>query len=88
MQIEFDPAKNEANHAKHGLYLSDAASFDWATAMCRTDDRINYNEVRITCVGYIETRLHVIVYTQRGQSLRVISLRKANQREVREYAKA
>lgn len=51
MQIEFDSSKNVSNHAKHGIYLSDATSFEWPTTMCRCDDRCSYNEERITCVG-------------------------------------
>lgn len=86
MKIEFDPAKNESNYAKHSVFLSDAEKFEWDTAMCATDDRMDYKETRISCIGYIGLRLYVIVYTQRGTALRVISLRKANFREVKRYA--
>ncbi|NLY65596.1 MAG: BrnT family toxin [Alcaligenaceae bacterium] len=86
MRIQFDPAKNESNYTKHGVFLTVAEKFEWDTALCASDDRIDYKETRISCIGYIGQRLYVIVYTERGTSLRVISLRKANLREVKRYA--
>lgn len=61
------------------------ASFAWDTAAGILDDR--YEEPRWIAIGLIGTRLHVAVYTVRSGVIRVISLRKANRREERGYAK-
>ena len=47
--------------------------------------RKSYGELRHVAIGYIHGRLHVLVFTKRGQTVRVISLRKANKREERAY---
>ncbi|WP_340162633.1 BrnT family toxin [Neorhizobium sp. SOG26] len=49
------------------------------------DDRIDYGEVRYLTVGMLEQRMVVLVWTPRGQDLRMISMRKANDREQRAY---
>jgi uncharacterized protein len=85
MDIEFDPAKDAKNIADHGVSLAAAAEFEWETAFEREDDRFDYGEVRIVALGLIGSRLHVLVYTVRGEVLRAISLRKANDREVKFY---
>lgn len=54
--------------------------------MIERSDR--YQEVRYIATGYIGQRLHRVVYTARGESIRIISLRKANPREMRRYAEA
>ena len=60
--------------------------FEWATALIERSDR--YEEVRYIATGYIGQRLHRVVYTTRDESTRIISLRKANPREMRRYADA
>lgn len=52
------------------------------------DDREDYSEVRMIGFAYIGTRLYCVVYTDRGDVRRVISLRKANRREEKRYATA
>lgn len=47
MRIEFDPAKDAANFAKHGISLALAAELDWQAALIWVDDRFEYNEVRM-----------------------------------------
>jgi len=49
------------------------------------DARHDYGEVRYRLMGKIEERLYVVVYTLRPDAIRIISARKANQREVRHY---
>ncbi len=88
MQIEFDPAKNERNIRERGLSFERAADFDFETALYLEDDRYDYGEQRIRAIGYIEQQLHALVYTVRGETLRVISLRRANRRELRSYEEA
>ena len=85
MQIEFDPVKDLANLAKHGVSLTLAELLDWDELRVRTDERTSYSEVRM--IGYTTqgTRLYCVVFTDRGSMRRIISLRKANDREVRRY---
>ena len=87
MRYEFDPAKDESNLDKHGLSLADAHGFEWDAAVVQEDTRKQYAEPRFQAIGYIDERLHVIVFCLRADSVRVISLRKANKREENRYAK-
>jgi len=86
MNYEFDPAKNESNFDKHGLMLSDAEYFEWDTSIVCEDMRKQYSESRFQVTGYIGERLHVMVFCFRADAVRVISLRKANPKEVKSYA--
>lgn len=88
IQITYDQAKDRANQAKHGVSLADAQAFEWDDALSREDDRQAYGEERMSAIGYIGKRLHVAIYTDRGNIRRIISLRKANKREERQYAEA
>ena len=80
---EWDEAKRRANRAKHRLDFTAIEGFDWDTAVVEPSYR--NNELRLVAIGYIEARLHVVVYTWRGDNRRIISLRKANHREERNY---
>ena len=86
MNYEFDPAKDGSNVDKHGLSLEDAEDFEWESAVVSEDTRQQYAEHRFQATGYIGERLHVMVYCLRADTVRVISLRKANPREVKNYA--
>ena len=88
MHYEFDPVKDDSNFKKHGLRLSDAESFDWETAWVLEDGRQAYAERRYEAKGYVGERLCVMVFCLRANAVRVISLRKANLREVKSYAEA
>lgn len=87
MEIEFDPAKDERNIAKHGISLRAAEGFDWDTAFEREDDRFDYGEIRFVALGLIGDRLHVLVFTEGSheEAIRVISLRQAEKHEARFY---
>ena len=54
----------------------------------KLDERYSYGEDRYQITGMIEGRLFVVVFTIRGQTIRIISARKANQREVINYEKS
>ncbi len=88
MIITFDPAKDESNLAKHGVSLAESAMVEWETLYAFEDDRKEYGEVRVRGYAYIGLRLYCVVYVDRDNARRIISLRKANQREVQYYAKA
>jgi uncharacterized protein len=85
LAISYDPAKNERNIAERGISFELAAEFDWASALIAEDLREDYGESRYQAIGFIGTRLHVLVFTPRATSVHVISLRKANQREAGMY---
>jgi len=87
MDVEFDPAKNAKNVAKHGVSLQAAEGFDWETALEREDDRFDYGEVRFVAIGLIGSRLHVLVFAEGSHehAVRVISLRPAEKHEARFY---
>ena len=84
---EWDPEKAIANLAKHGVAFETAAAFDWANALIEEDNRFDYEEPRFYALAEVEGRLHAMIFTRRGQSVRVISFRKANDRERRRYEK-
>ena len=88
VNISFDPAKDAANRAKHGVSLAEAADIEWDTVWSWPDLRRLYGEPRLAGIGYIGLRLYLVVFTDRGDVRRIISLRKANAREVARYAKA
>ena len=85
MQITFDPDKDAANVAKHAVSLAVAKELEWDTLQCKEDSRRNYGETRMAGYAFIGERLYGVVYVVRGDVYRVISLRKANQREVKNY---
>ena len=88
MDIEFDPAKNECNIRERGLSFERVAEFDFAGATVSQDARKPYPEVRYVALGMLDARLHVLCFTTVAGGVRVISFRKANAREVREYEEA
>jgi uncharacterized DUF497 family protein len=87
VEIEFDPDKDQSNRDKHGVSLADAERMDLDAASVVADERRAYGEVRRQAYGLIDGRLHVLVFTMRGEAMRVISLRKANRREVSRYGR-
>ena len=88
MEFEWDEAKDVENRAKHGLSLADAAGLDWQGADIVVDARANYAEIRQIAYGNLACRLHTCVFTAREGGRRIISLRKSNQREIRDHGKA
>ena len=87
MQITFDPAKNERNIADRNLSFALVEQLDWVTALIEEDTRKAYGERRFFALGYMGDRLHAVVFTPRAGKPHVISLRKANSREVKRYEK-
>lgn len=81
----FDPAKDTANTAKHGISLMRASELDLASAIVRPDVRRDDGEPRWLAYGILDNRLHVLVFAMRDGSVRPISLRKANARERKRY---
>lgn len=88
VQITYDPAKDARNVSERGLSFDLARDFDWSTALVLEDQRHDYGERRFQALGFIGERLHMLVFTPRGDAVHVISFRKANKREVKSYEQA
>lgn len=85
MHIEFDVNKNDTNIRDRSLAFGRATDFDFDSAIIKRDVRKTYHEVRYVTVVFLDARLHVLCFTPIDGGIRVISFRKANQREVRDY---
>ena len=85
MKYVFDPDKDAGNRAKHGVSLRLSEVLFAEPHILVTDDRFDYGEARTLAFGRIGGRLFVCVFADRDAERRVISLRKANSREVRRY---
>jgi uncharacterized DUF497 family protein len=85
VKITYDPAKNTANIERRNLPFDLIEELDWSTAVIVEDTRRDYGEPRYRAFGYIGNRLYAAVFTPRSDALHVISLRKANSREVKHH---
>jgi len=85
MGYEWDEKKCESNIEVHGVGFAAASDFEWNSARTLQDTRREYSETRFISYAPINGRLHVMVWTVREKNVRVISLRKANEREVARY---
>jgi uncharacterized DUF497 family protein len=85
VKISFDPAKDAANFQKHGIDLAEAEELDWDAALVKPDSRRDYGEARQIGYAPMANRLYCVVFVERADDLRIISLRKANSREVTRY---
>lgn len=85
MQIEFDPDKDLANKAKHGVSLALADELDWDAALVWIDERFDYGEVRMIALAPETATLYYVAFVLRGEIHRIVSLRRANRREVKHY---
>ena len=84
----FDPAKDAVNRAKHGVPLVLAEVLFSGPYMAVADDRFDYGEARHVAFGRIQGRMFACVYVDRWAERRVISLRKANKKEVARYGES
>ncbi|MBN9534658.1 MAG: BrnT family toxin [Alphaproteobacteria bacterium] len=88
MKIEFDRTKSERNARDRGLSFGLVEDFDFDSALIVTDARRDYGETRYRAIGRLNERVVAMVFTLRGDVLRVISLRLASRKERRIYEKA
>ena len=88
MEFIFDPGKDATNLGKHGLSLAAAAELSWEAALVWIDDRADYGEVRVVALAPIGDILYFVAFVDRETKRRIISLRRANRREVNHYVKA
>jgi hypothetical protein len=81
IEFEWNEDKNQINFLKHGLSFHDAKLVFSGNTISFVDDRYTYGEERVITLGELKGRLVVIVHTQRDFITRIISMRKANERE-------
>ena len=86
MKIVFDPAKRQATLDERGLDMADAWQVFETERVTVVDDRRDYGETRFVTVGDVNGRIVILVWTQRGETCRIISMRKANDREKSAYS--
>jgi uncharacterized DUF497 family protein len=87
MRFEWDAAKNQSNLAKHGLDFADAESVFGGPCVTFVDDRFDYGEERFITLGLLAGRLVAIAHAPRGETTRIISMRKGNRREEKIHQK-
>ena len=88
MRIIFDPAKSARNAAERDLPFERAEDFEFDAALIDADERRDYGEARYVALGFLDERLHVLCFCKVPGGIRVISLRRANKREIRNYEQA
>ena len=84
---EWDEAKRQANLRKHGVDFSLVDRFEWEYSISTEDKSERHVEQRMNSIGPIGLRLHVLVWTSRGETVRIISLRLANKLERKRHEK-
>jgi uncharacterized protein len=87
MQFEWDENKRDANIQKHGFDFVDSREFFENNPLIFCDTRKNYGEKRYVAMGLLQHRLMIGVFTMRKSVIRMISMRKANDRERKYYEK-
>jgi len=86
MRTTWDPQKAATNLAKHGVRFSDAELVLYDPLAVTVEDEDAEDEQRLVTIGVDAVgRILVVVYTLRGDDLRLISARQATRRERRAY---
>jgi uncharacterized DUF497 family protein len=85
MQVEFDSDKRDKTLAERGLDFGRAGEVFAMLTVTNEDERATYGELRFVTVGWLDGRTVVMVWTPRGEVRRIISMRKANEREISKY---
>ena len=86
MEIQFDADKRDKALSERGLDFARAAEVFAGATVTAEDARFDYGEQRFTTVGALDGRMVVLVWTPRGTARRIISMRKANEREIAKFA--
>lgn len=87
--FDFDPAKNAENLCKHGVSLALGAEVLADTNLIEEEDRsVNYGEARFIAFGMVQGVVYGMIYTERADHVRIISVRRATPRETDRYFQA
>lgn len=87
MFFEWDEVKNVTNSGKHGLIFEEAYSFEWDEAVLIDRSRHGDGELRFAAIGLLYGKLHTVIFTRRGDAVRLISMRRSNAQEEKCYEK-
>lgn len=85
MEIEFDEIKWATTLEARGLDMTRAGDVLAGASLTVRDDRQDYGEDRFLTIGFLDGEMVVLVWTPRRNAQRIISLRKANERERKLY---
>jgi len=88
LEFEWDENKNRINIEKHYVSFNRAAKIFSGNVLEWEDTRRDYGETRIIAIGRAEGRLLRVVHTKRGNRIRIISAKKANKDDRRNYYNA
>lgn len=86
MEIEFDACKRDKTLTERALDFARAAEVFAGRHFTVEDSRKDYGELRYVSVGKLDGRMVIMVWTPRGEARRIVSMRKANDREQARYA--
>lgn len=86
MKIVFDPVKQARVLAERGLDMARAGEVFSGDTLTVEDDRYDYGETRYITIGFLDGHMVVLVWTPRQRSRRIISMRRANEREQKAYS--
>ena len=85
MKISFDPAKRNQTLENRGIDFADANHVFAGVTLDFEDNRKDYGETRFISMGHLQNRMVIVVWTPRGDVRHIISMRKANEREINKY---
>jgi uncharacterized protein len=86
MIFDFDPAKDAVNGVKHGVpLLFGARVFEGVDVVIVPTVRIEDEEERLKAIGLVEDKLWTAIHVWRGDAVRLISVRRSNEGEQRDY---
>jgi hypothetical protein len=88
MEFEWDSAKGAANQRKHGIGFREASEIFRGLIVMSEDTRRDYGERRMIALGEYDGDVIRVVFTERGNSIRIISAWKANRNDRESHQKA
>ena len=85
MEIEYDPVKRQKTLKNRRLDFDRCLEVFSGPVLEMEDTRFDYDEARFITLGLLDVRMVVVVWTPRGNKRRIISMRKANEREKQQF---
>jgi uncharacterized protein len=85
MQFTWNESKRKSNLAKHGLDFKDAERIFAGPLVLFEDDRTDYGEQRMIAMGLLDALVAVIAHVESDNTIRIISMRKADKNETNLY---
>lgn len=84
MNFEYDPGKSETNKAKHGIDFEEAKQI-WSGEYISIVPVASHTESRLAAIGKIYNKIWTVVFTLRNGKIRIISARRAREKEIAHY---